>query len=192
MVAFDFSEKFIARARSRTPEAADVEYHVIDAADREATAALGAGRFDGAVATMALMDMAEIDPLMAALAAGLRPGGWFVFSICHPCFDTPGGAKFAEAFDDGGRASVRTGVKVSRYLTPTPWKSEGIVGQPELHYYFHRPLSVLFNAAFRQGFVIDGLEEPGFADPRTDDRYLRWDHIREIPPVLLARLRLAR
>ena len=69
VVACDFSAKFIERARRRTPAGADVEYHVIDACDREQLLTLGARRFDAAVATMALMDMAAIEPCSTPCAS---------------------------------------------------------------------------------------------------------------------------
>jgi hypothetical protein len=65
-----------------------------------------------------------------------------------------------------------------------------IIGQPEPQYYFHRPLHQLLGIAFRNGFVLDGLEEPALPRGTDDGRYLRWDRLNEIPPVLLARLRL--
>lgn len=68
----------------------NIEYHVVDATDPERMLALGAGRFDGAVATMCLMDMHTIDPLLGSLPVLLKPGGWFVFSVTHPCFQTQG------------------------------------------------------------------------------------------------------
>lgn len=191
VVAIDFSERFIARARERTPpEMAGIEYRAVDATDREQLLALGEGRFDGAVATMCLMDMADVGPLFAALPDLLRPGGWFVFSVLHPCFQPGETCKFAEMIEAEGRATVRTGVKVSAYLTPRAWQAEGILGQPEPQWYFHRPLSVLLGMAFAQGFVLDALEEPGFQPTDVDGRHLRWDAMPEIPPVLVARLRL--
>ena len=189
VVATDFSERFIERAKSRTPaEMRNIEYHVVDATSGEQLLALGAARFDGAVATMALMDMATIAPLMSALPKLLKPGGWFVFSINHPCFNSAHPCKFAEMVEADGETSIRCGVKVSSYLTPGVSKCDGIMGQPQKQYYFHRPLSVLFNAAFSQGFVIDGLEEP-MLPPIDDARYLRWRSMPEIPPVLVVRMR---
>jgi SAM-dependent methyltransferase len=190
VVACDFSARFIERARRRTPAGADVEYHVIDACDRLQLLSLGSQRFDAAVATMALMDMAAIEPLFAALRELLKPGGRFVFSVCHPCFNSAGGTRFMEARESAGRYSPECGVKVTRYLTPATWKSEGIVGQPEPQYYFHRPLHALLGAAFREGFVLDALEEPALA-PQDAGRGIKWEQMPDIPPVLAARLRLA-
>ena len=130
VVAFDFSERFIERAKSRTPaELWNIEYHVIDATDEQQLLGLGTDRFDGAVATMALMDMTSIDPLMSALPELLKPEGWFVFSIMHPCFVGPDFCKFAEWAESDGYAAIRAGVKVTKYLTPVAWKGEGIAGE---------------------------------------------------------------
>ena len=41
-------------------------------------------------------------------------------------------------------------------------RGEGIVGQPEPHIYFHRPLNELLGVCFQAGFVMDGIEEPAF------------------------------
>ncbi len=148
VLACDYSERFIERARSRTASAGveNIEYRLVDATDRGPLLALGAGCFDGAVATMCLMDMAAIEPLFGALPVLLKPAGWFVFSVTHPCFQAPGFVKFAESVDSDGRYSERTGVKVSHYLRPSARKGEGIIGQPQPQYYFDRPLHVLLAA----------------------------------------------
>lgn len=192
VVACDYSGKFIERARQRgRSESIEVEYHVLDAGDEQALLALGRGRFDRAVCTMGLMDMPCIDPLMRALAALLKPAGRFVFSVTHPCFHSAGIERFAEMHEqEAGRHVFRSGVKVWAYLTPAARKTEGIIGQPEPQYYFHRPLQTLFEAGFRAGFVIDALAEPGFP-AGAGGQGLRWDDMPDIPPVLAARLRLA-
>ncbi len=193
VVAFDFSERFIQRAKARTPVGAGkIEYHVIDATDKQQLLSLGRGRFDGAVATMSLMDMSRIKPLMSVLPALLKPGGWFVFSVVHPCFQPVETCKFAESVESDGQVLIKRGVKVSHYLTPKAYKSIGIIGQPKPQYYFHRPLHMMFNVGFAQGFVIDAFEEPAFPEDPKDKRYLMWKNIPEIPPVIVARMRLLR
>lgn len=191
VVAFDHSAKFIERARKRTTRDAAIEYHVIDAAKVDSLLSLGVGRFDKAVCTMALMDMPEITPLFSALTHMLKPGGVFVFSITHPCFHSAGIQRFAEMHEEeAGRHIIRTGIKVSSYLTPFAKKTEGIIGQPEPHYYYHRPIQVLFQSCFDAGFVVDAIEEPGL--PETDKRRagVRWDDMPEIPPVMVVRMKL--
>lgn len=194
VVAFDFSERFIERAKQRTPAGVtNIEYHVADATDEQQLLAFGKGRFDGAVATMALMNIAEIEPLFRALATLLKPGGWFVFSVMHPCFDTAERRLFMElGEDDQGRMRRRGGVTILKYITPCSALGEGAFGQPEPHHYFYRPLSVLFEAGFESGFAIDGLIEPAFKPGRGDGRSLSTDNIPEIPPILAVRMRLTR
>jgi 2-polyprenyl-3-methyl-5-hydroxy-6-metoxy-1,4-benzoquinol methylase len=190
VVAFDTSSEFIARARERTPGDAAIEYSVLDAASVDDMLALGLNRFDKAVCTMALMDMPEITPLFRALARLLKPGGSFVFSVTHPCFHSAAIQRFAELSEEtAGRHSVRTGVKVSSYLSPSARKTEGIIGQPEAQLFFHRPFSVLLQAGFDAGFIVDGIEEPGFPHSESGTAGVRWNDMPEIPPILVLRMK---
>jgi SAM-dependent methyltransferase len=191
VVAFDYSAEFIARARERTSKDAPIEYHVVDAANRDDLLSLGAKRFTKAVCTMALMDMPEIEPLFSALPQMLRPGGTFVFSVTHPCFHSAAIQRFAELHEEtAGQHVTRSGVKVWSYLTPVARKTEGIVGQPEPQWFFHRPIGALFKCGFDSGFVVDGIEEPHFPDA-TPKAGVRWHDMPEIPPIMVVRMRLA-
>ena len=191
VVACDFSQTFIERARSRTSENADrIEYHVVDATQREKLVELGKQRFDVAACNMALMDISDIEPLMDALTCLLKPGGRFVFSIMHPCFNSMNCVKVAEESDRDGVLITRFGITTWGYITPNVQKGLGIIGQPEPHHYFHRPLSMLLQTAFRVGFVMDGIEEPVFDGQTKATRPLSWDNFGEIPPVLTVGLRL--
>ena len=193
VVAFDHSAKFIERARERTANDAAIEYHVLDAAKTDALLSLGVSRFNKAVCTMALMDMPEITPLLSGLTQMLKPCGVFVFSVTHPCFHSAAIQRFAEMYEeDAGRHIIRTGVKVSSYLTPFAKKTEGIIGQPEAQYYYHRPIQVLFQSCFETGLVVDGIEEPGLPEPDKRSAGVRWDDMPEIPPVMVVRMRLKR
>ncbi len=191
VVACDFAPTFIARAQARTPSER-IEYRVVDATDEGALLALGAQTFDAAVCTMGLMDMPEIDPLLRALAQLLTPRGRFVFSIMHPCFNSPQGlTKVIEEEDRAGELIATYAIKISQYATPTTHKGLGIIGQPAAQYYFHRPLNQVFGACFRAGFALDALEEPTYAPHAPANRPSSWENYPEIPPVLIARLRRA-
>ena len=192
VVAFDFSQEFLERARERTAERPDldgrIDYHLIDAAGEAQVLALGPGRFDAAVCTMALMDMAEIEPLLSAVGKLLKPGGRFVFSQTHPCFSTTTMRKVIEEEDRGGELVTTYAVKISRYITPTAGKGLGMIGQPLPQLYFDRPLSMILGACFAAGFALDGLEEPVFPQGAEGKRAFSWENFRDIPPVLVARL----
>jgi len=191
VVAFDFSENFVRRAEERTKGTGlSIQYAVLDARDEDALLTLGEERFDAAVCTMALMDMAEIETLFRGLSLVLKPEGRFVFSVAHPCFHPAGIRKFSEMYEESAGRHVRiNGVKVLSYLTPVARKTEGIIGQPEPQYYFHRPVEGLLRAGFDAGFVIDGLKEPAFGKGGGGGAGLGWDDMPEIPPVLVVRLR---
>ncbi len=73
---------------------------------------------DLALCNMALMDMADIEPLMNALASLLRPNGRFVFSVLHPCFNNPATVQMGELEDRAGTFTTTYSVKISCYLTP--------------------------------------------------------------------------
>lgn len=195
VVATDLSEALVEIARARTAERLDlagrIEFRVVDGTDKAALLALGAGRFDAAVCTMALMDMAEIDPLLGALPRLLKPAGRFVFTIMHPCFNSMGTHLCMEEQDHGGELIVTPSVRVVRYLGVGATKGLAMIGQPAPQWYFHRPLHELLGACFAAGFVLDGLEEPAFASATPSDRVFGWSNFSEIPPMLAARLRLA-
>jgi len=191
VVAFDFSEELVARARARTADQQAIIYHVLDATDEEALLDLGRAHFDAALCQMALFDMAEVRPLFHALGKLLRPGGRFVFSVLHPCFNSAHMTQVAEREDLAGELVTRYSVKVFGYMTPTVSHSAAMTGQPTPHLLFHRPLQVLLGAAFDSGFVLDGLEERSFPpDHPGGSDLLSWGgNFGEIPPVLVARLR---
>ncbi len=195
VVAFDFAQEMIAHARQRTADSDDrIAYHVLDATDRTALLALGEGQFDAALCQMALFDMADIEPLLSVLPRLLRPGGRFVFSVIHPCFNSAKVIHVAELEDRDGEIVTSYAIKVSSYMTPLVSHGAAIPGQPRPQLYFHRPLQVLLEAGFEAGFVLDGLEERAFPpDHPTSRNPLSWGgNFSEIPPVLVLRLRTAR
>jgi hypothetical protein len=136
------------------------------------------------------MDMTTIEPLLAALARLLKTGGRFVFSVPHPCFNSTATRIVAEREDRDGEFVTTYAVKVLDYFGLTSTKALGIVGEPQPHYCFDRPLSVLFGVCFAAGFVLDGLEEP--TDPAGPDptRPFSSQNMPSIPVALVARMRL--
>jgi 2-polyprenyl-3-methyl-5-hydroxy-6-metoxy-1,4-benzoquinol methylase len=193
VVACDFSTEMIAHARRRTVERTEqIAYHVVDATNEDTLLALGEGKFHAALCQMALFDMAEIRPLMRALTRLLRPGGRFVFSVLHPCFNNPHIAQVAEMEDREGEIVTVYSVKVSRYMTESIARGAAMAGQPRAQLYFHRPLQALLGAGLAAGFVLDGLEERAFPPEHPPGRLpLSWSgKYSEIPPVLVARLRM--
>lgn len=194
VLATDFSAQFLERARARSFEHANrIEYRLVDATREDEILALGAQHFDAAICNMAIMDMAKIEPLMYGIRRVVKPGGRFVFSLGHPCFNQSGTTFSVEETTINGEIITTHAIKITSYLHFSPQKGVGMPGEPAPHYYFDRPLHVLFNACFQAGLVLDGLEEPAFNPPDDGSQpsnVLSWANYREIPPVLVARLHI--
>jgi hypothetical protein len=97
-----------------------------------------------------------------------------------------------EEMDDEGEIKTLYSVKVSRYMTPYQARGLAIRGQPQAQIYFERPLQYYLNLGFQNGFVLDGFEECAFPPDHPHSNPLGWGgKFSEIPPVLVARLRLS-
>ncbi len=197
VVACDFSSVFIERARARSSEyAARIEYEVIDATDYAQLLGLaksprGIRRFDAVYCGMAIQDMTEVEPLFRGVASLLKPEGRFVFSVPHPAFNSSYIRRVAEEEDREGKLVVEYTLKVTGYIQPRTDKGLGIIGQPAAQFYFHRPLSLLYDLAFQQGFRLDGISEPVFPADMAGERPFSWANYAGIPPVLVSRMRLS-
>jgi len=185
VVAFDASATMIERVRKRTAgDQYSVQYRVLDAADADGLLRLGERSFDRAVANMALMDIGAVEPLLTSLARLLRPGGTFVFSVAHPCFQPPGSRKVCEEEDAGGEVVKRKAIQIFRYIRPESHLGLAVCGQPTESRYFHRPLALLLENCFSRGFMMDGIAEPVFCT-ENEDAGSAWT---EIPPALIVRM----
>lgn len=140
----DISERLLEYARRfERDRPRNIRYEHADAQRLEG---LPSDEFDGAVCHMALMDIPELRPTVAAVARVLRPGGWFVFSIVHPCFSA-----HVEAVPD--------------YLASTRYDKVGGWQVLPPHAY-HRPLSTYVNELAAVGLPITTMREPA-DDPET-------------------------
>lgn len=112
--------------------------------------------FDGVVCNMALMDIDDLDAALETAAVVLRPGGWFSFSLLHPCF--PG-------FRDGESEQLSSWPPDRGYAWEGWWTtdSDGVRGRVGAN---HWMLSTYLNAAVRAGFDLEEFAEPAFPVPR--------------------------
>ena len=192
VTAFDFSANLISLAGSRSNPDGKINYQVLDATDetRLLDALTPLAPFDCALSNMALFDMPQIEPLFRALRRLLKPNGVFVFSLMHPAFNNPSAALLAEEWGDG-QLHMRYAVKISKYMNQ--FTSEGLAlrNQPKPQLYFHRPLQDYLNAAFQNGFILDGFAERAFPPEHPQNSVLGWGgKFNEIPPVMIIRVRL--
>jgi SAM-dependent methyltransferase len=112
--------------------------------------------FDGAVCNMALMDIDDLDAAMAIAARVLKPGGWFSYSLLHPCF--PGLRK-------GGSEQLSSWPPDRGYAAEGWWTThgDGVRGRVGAN---HRMLSTYLNATLRAGFELEEFSEPEGQVPR--------------------------
>ena len=192
VVAADFSPRLIELAQARSAEyAGRITYAVADATDEAQVRALAGPEgapFAAAICINALMDMPAIAPLFRAVAGLLGPGGRFVVSVMHPCFNGQAMALQAE-LPDYADTPVYS-VKVTQYLSAQTTKGLAIGEQPLPQYYWHRPLHLLLNPAFEAGLVLDRLEEPPLRPAGPPPGPFSWAHY-DMPPLLFARFRPA-
>lgn len=193
VVAVDFSEELVTRAAARREHAESIRYEVVDVTSEQQLLSLAGGPFDAAVCQMALFDIADIVPLLSTLPRLLRPGGRFVFTIVHPCFNNNHFKFVAEREDQDGELVTTYLLNLRGYMSPSTDPGLAMAGQPEPHLYFHRPLSHIFGAAFAQGFVLDGMEECAFppGHPQGSSELSWGGNYSEFPPVLAARMTVA-
>ena len=124
-----------------------MQYHVADVADLDGW--WDGVAFDGAICEMAMMDIDDLDSVVTAVAAVVRPGGWFVISMVHPCFP-------------GNEAGLSSWPPDRSYFDEGRWTStahnpDGLrirVGSS------HRTLSTYLNTLIAAGFSIEHMVEP--------------------------------
>ena len=136
------------------------------------------GAFDGAVSSLALMDIEHLEQCLDETARILRSRAWFVFTITHPCFQGPESRWTGKA---GGVVKR----EVRGYFREGFWRSEnrnGVRGQVGA---FHRTLGTYINAAVGSGFAIEQIREPQPADEVA----ARVPGYAEVPVVLAVRCR---
>jgi len=192
VTAFDFSINLIEYARERLAHYRSlVTLHVIDATDETQFLPLGEAKFDMALSNMALFDIADIKPLFRTLPKLLKPGGAFVFSITHPCFNNASCAHIVEEVDNNGEMQITYSIKTSRYMTPYSARGLALRNQPKPQVYFERPLQEYLNLGFKNGFVLDGFEERAFPPETPQVHPLGWGgKFSEIPAAIVMRMRL--
>jgi len=151
VVGVDISTQLIAIAqRDEATHPLGITYIVDNAVT---LTSLGDAQFHGVVCNLALMDIPDLTAVCHAVWRILRPAGWFVFSITHPCFESPH-ATWRMAPDGMISREIFT------YFTEGVWRSsnlQGVRGQVGAN---HRMLSTYLNTLSQTGLVIDQIREP--------------------------------
>ena len=152
----DISAAMLGKARAAGPE--DITYiH----ADITRHPAWWDGRpFDGCTCELALMDIDDLAGTLSTVTTVLRPGGWFVASIVHPCL--PGSDRGASSWPPGQGYEHE-----GWWISPEDHSPEGVrirVGAT------HRKLSTYLNALLDAALEAERFAEP----PAPVPTYLLW------------------
>jgi len=163
VVAIDLAEKQIALALSHEERAPlGIEYHVMGAS--EVSARWPDRRFDLITACMAIQDMADPAAALSSAFSALRPGGRMVFSIPHPCTDTP---VREWLLDQSGN---KTALKISRYFESGPtvlhWRMRRLSHHWDTPYWRHT-LTEWSTLVAEAGFLIQRILEPRPTPPQV-------------------------
>ncbi len=157
VTSIDTNAPIIELARAReAQEPLGITYHISDAASLQM---LKDNTFDLVVCNMALMDIENADGAIQEISRVLTPGGRFIASLCHPCFD-----KVETSGWDIERIYPKTTIwrKMSHYreidATDLPW----MMVEDKIVYTraYHRPLSWYFRTLRASNLVVAALEEP--------------------------------
>ena len=165
---------------ARNYEAASPLGIVYGQGDAQALPDIPDAAFDGVTCCLALMDIPDLAACLRTVARILRPGGWFVMAITHPCFQTPEGRWTGQK---GG--TVRR--EVRGYFREIFWFSDnrhGVRGQVGA---CHRTLTTYLNACIEAGLSLEQFAEP----QAQDETALRVPGYAEVPAVLAVRCRKA-
>ncbi len=151
VTGIDISERLLGIARGEEAELPLGITYIQD--DAHTLAAVPDASFDAVACNLALMDIPDLDAVMAAVWRVLRPGGAFVFSITHPCIVPPGSYWTTEA--DGGPGRHVRGYFAEGFTVPP--HALGVRGRVGT---YHRTLSTYLNTLVAAGFILERIAEP--------------------------------
>lgn len=111
-----------------------------------------ANEFDGCMCIWSLADIPDLTAVFQTMYRLLKPDGWLVFAIAHPCFEGPNTQWITLENSRVARA-------VNGYFDERFWMSEH--GGVRSHVgAYHRMISTYVNTLTRSGFALDEMLEP--------------------------------
>ncbi|KAL2184849.1 hypothetical protein L209DRAFT_780772 [Thermothelomyces heterothallicus CBS 203.75] len=142
---------------------------------------------------MAIMDVADLEPLAGVLRDLLVENGVFVATLLHPVFFTSNATRNIEVRFDPvtGESEIARGKIIREYMSVPPSLGSAVPGQPEKQIYFHRPMHELFTTFFKAGLVMDAMEELAFTEEDAEERIESTTNFTQLPAILSFRMRLA-
>jgi ubiquinone/menaquinone biosynthesis C-methylase UbiE len=185
VVGVDASAVLIELARAQEKKVPfGIVYHVADAGH---LSQLPDRSFELCIANMSLMDIADGSEAIREVGRVVKPGGRFVVSLSHPCFDVDTRSSWQVEVAMGPPTIYR---KVTGYREPHSdlygWDLPD--GRTARTRGYHRPLSWYAQELHAAGFVILNLTEPS-PTPEFVGRRVMKEWIEQIPLHLVIEAR---
>lgn len=162
VIGCDGSSEMIRMARTNYPS---IQFDIVDLQE---VLPYRDQQFDMVFCNMVLMDIEQIDILIAEVSRVLKDNGTLLLSILHPGF-----VLGYWEFDKTGRKTYR---KIANYIKPRSVK----MNYWGMTTHYHRPLSFYLNLLSANNLLLDKMYEPPIP---TKDIHSR--------PKLLTRLKIA-
>lgn len=86
ITAIDYSKKMLEIAKRKTPTELGIQFQH---GNCEKLDNLKSSTFDMIVSNMVIQDLADYEAAFSVMYRLLKEGGYYIFSILHPCFVTP-------------------------------------------------------------------------------------------------------
>jgi SAM-dependent methyltransferase len=182
VVGIDLSAKLLEIARHHEEELPrGITYLHADAQSLDSE---NVGTFNGVICFLALMDIPDLASTLKSVAHLLRPDGWFIFSILHPCFHTSQSGELV--LPEGMVRTIRS------YFVEGYWRSDTRTGPPGKVGAYHRTFSTYINTLADAGLTVERMSEPCVIGSYTGSPSLSgvqrpvWA---EVPAVMVVRCR---
>jgi len=168
VLGVDWSPGMIEVARRQAGlHGVDVELRVDDCQTLET---VPSASVDALVNNYVLQDLPDLPRALAAFRRVLRPDGFAVIVLGHPCFNPPFGASYT----DGSATYHWTSSYFDEWEARERWPGSDHTSGERIEFesdfvFFHRPLSAYWRAFVAAGFEVADLVEPVVEPPYPAD-----------------------
>ena len=140
--------------------------------DAQSLSSFSDALFDGVLCNLALMDIEDLPATAHTIQRILRPGGWLIFSILHPC---------APVTSVEGSLQQRplSYFEEGLWFSHNPLSVRGRVGS------YHRKVSTYLQSFLDAGLKLEQIMEPQARGPIVE----RIPAYTRVPVALVARFR---
>lgn len=181
LIATDVSESMISFAKGKEKEnPLNIKYIVMNALDLKYLN----NSFDFVISAMSLMDIPDPQIVIEETYRVLKPGGYFFFSITHPCFSPPQRKHILNA------EGKEIGLEIGRYNDEGKVQVSWNIGNVEefTTFHYHLTLSAWLNLLSKTNYYIEKTIEP-YADLETVERCPHLEHTRNVPNIIMFQCR---